>query len=118
MTANAGDGQVDWVLQSGMEYYREDKTTLIAIAESTNLFTFPLQNSFTGTAQSFRSALGTDWANSNQTWFCDATGTASWTNSGGTTGYHRTGNVTGSTAITLTNANCAASFFPLLCVEQ
>jgi len=42
VTANAGDGQVDWVLHANTTYYRADGTTVIGSTGSTSLFNFPL----------------------------------------------------------------------------
>ena len=40
--ANAGDGQVDRVLQPNTAYYRADGETLIGVTSPSRLFTFPL----------------------------------------------------------------------------
>ena len=60
ITANAGDGQLDWVLQPNTEYIREDGSTLIGKTNAQSLLEFPLQNSI-GTAGLNWTGLNTDW---------------------------------------------------------
>ncbi len=59
VTANAGDGQMDWVLQANTEYRRQDGTTVVGTTNSAALFTFPLDNAF-GSGPAW-TGLDTDW---------------------------------------------------------
>lgn len=59
VSPNAGDGQIDWVLQPLQEYKRADET-VIGTTNSAGLFTFPLQNFFDGNY--------TIWTGLDQTW--------------------------------------------------
>ncbi|TGK82420.1 DUF1554 domain-containing protein [Leptospira noumeaensis] len=44
LTANVGDGQVDWVLKPNAHYYLTDGTTLISYTNNTSLFQIPFSN--------------------------------------------------------------------------
>lgn len=46
VTADAGDGQIDWVLQANKQYRRSDGITIVATSNAVRLFTFPLTASF------------------------------------------------------------------------
>lgn len=65
LTADAGDGQVDWVLTRFSHYYRIDGTTMVTYTEGTGLFHFPFANPMTGGAFSlwtgFGSGAGAGW---------------------------------------------------------
>ncbi|TGK47553.1 DUF1554 domain-containing protein [Leptospira kanakyensis] len=45
LTANVGDGQLDWVLKPNAHYYLTDGTTLISYTNNTSLFQIPFSNS-------------------------------------------------------------------------
>ena len=109
-TANAGDGQLDWVFRAKQFYMRPDGT-VIGQTTSTALFSFPLQNSF-GSSGSFWTGLQSDW---RSTIPCNDGNGTSW----GASGTALSGSATAvdSTSISNASTSCSSSL-PLLCVEQ
>lgn len=109
-TANAGDGQVDWVLQANTTYYRADGTTVIGTTNSVKLFTFPLTSSIsTGLIQYF-TGLNTDWTTSNH---CN-----NWSQNTGQGSTVAGTTLTNNTILTTSpTGNCALTL-NLVCVEQ
>ncbi len=111
ITSNAGDGQIDWVLQPNTNYFRFDGTTPIMTTNANGLFVFgTLTNSWTTTAVTGISGMSGTW-----TTFTNVNCT-SYSSTGGnvtTAQYTQTG--TGS--ISNATLTCAGSY-NLLCIEQ
>ena len=115
-TANAGDGQVDWVLAADTDYIRQD-STVIGTTASTGLFAFPLTNSFASSSLNFYTGLNTDWTSGTApaSELCDF-GSGSWTD---TSSFGAYGDSALTTATTLRIGNNACTNTRhLLCVEQ
>jgi len=75
VTANTGDGQVDWVLNSNSDYYLADGTTKILTTDSNGLFSFGnLDNTFNGLGY----GGGPAWTGLNQDWTSSANNCVSW----------------------------------------
>ncbi|HEY8206370.1 MAG TPA: DUF1554 domain-containing protein [Myxococcaceae bacterium] len=110
-TANLGDGQVNWVLQSGKNYVSETRTgPVIGRANMRNLFDFPLAHAL--------GPIGDAWTGLNADWTSATENCDQWTNptvsasgSAGGTG------ATNSTAIFKGSTLCNVPH-RLLCVEQ
>lgn len=107
VTANLGDGQVDWVLQPNMRYFRGDGVTLIGTTASNGLLGFNLANAPTGTS-SYWTGMNTSWQH--------AADCAGWSFSG--TGLLGNGLQVSSAAISGAGQNCNFPGFGLLCAEQ
>jgi len=116
-SANAGDGQVDWVLQPNTTYYRSDGSTIILTTDSNGIFVFgTLDNSF-GSGGRLWMGLNADWTTDNHctTW---ADGTNSYPAVSGS------GGDSVETSSSSIDASIAGSPYPcnfsgqLLCVEQ
>ena len=112
ITANAGDGQIDWVFKPNTSYYRSDGTTLIMTTNSNAIFVF---GNFTNsiTAATFFPITGMvgNWttpSNSNCVNY-------SFTASGSV--LTSTSNLTTTGAISGASMGCGGSF-TLYCVEQ
>jgi Protein of unknown function (DUF1554) len=108
VTANLGNGQVDWVLQNGVRYYNSAGASIIQQGNGNRLFTFPLTTTAGGTL--------TYWTGLNTDWTYNTNNCSTWTS---TTGNGRTGisNSTTSTSISNTNQLCSSSQ-RILCVGQ
>lgn len=106
---------VDWSLKPNTTYYRADGTTPILTTNAAGIATFPLTNSFTGTADEYWTGLrgaGTEWVASSMR-RCNQ-----WTNNTlGATGATGIGNVTDATSIRFATPTCD-SMRKFLCVEQ
>ena len=110
ISANAGDGQIDWVLWPSTQYRRADGTTIIGTTQPTGLFTFPLAASFGPGGSAFHAGLTATWTTSGN----DCGG---WTNNLGTKDLGDENNVN-SSAIFTGNIGCANPGYHLMCVEQ
>ncbi|HAK60825.1 MAG TPA: hypothetical protein DCO77_10650 [Nitrospiraceae bacterium] len=87
VTADAGDGQVDWVLKPDTSYFRLDGVTLIGTTNAQGLLNFPLTNSVS-TGGTFWSGLSDDWttnANTCTGWMDGTAGVQGATGSGSAT---------------------------------
>ncbi|MEQ9365389.1 MAG: DUF1554 domain-containing protein, partial [Leptospirales bacterium] len=113
VTADAGDGQVDWVLAPNTNYFRRDGTTPLFTTNANSIFVFgAMTNSFEASAGNTWSALRDDWrtlAGLNCTGWATTAGTAGVGDALATDG----------TALELGGppTNCSATA-RLICVEQ
>jgi hypothetical protein len=114
-TANAGDGQIDWVLLPNTAYFRSDGTTQIMTANVNGIFNFSvplfLTNSFLGVMQSYWTGLNSDWTTFPS--HCN-----NWTT---TIGNSRAGDGTpldNNSIIGMGNIPCNSATPYLLCVQQ
>lgn len=110
VTSNVGDGQTNWVLYANQEYRRPDGVTIMT-TNSNGLFVF-------GTMSAIITATGTYHTGMNLGWdagvHCNG-----WTdNTGGNSSRHGTSNVTGSTALSLTQNGCNTAARGLYCAQQ
>ena len=112
-TANAGDGQIQWVLKSNQTYQRPD-STIIGTTNANGLFNFPLQNPF-AVSGSFWSGLSTDWTNGTNN--CVGSGGAWDPAGGGSNGLYGDASQTSSAAISSASQGCTNTH-SILCVEQ
>lgn len=110
VSANAGDGQLDWVLLANQEYRQANGATVIGTTNSVRLFTFPLSAALVPNGTSFKTGLTATWTNSGND--C-----GSWATTAGNQDLGN-GNVTGSTAIAGGVIACTNPGYYLLCVEQ
>ncbi|MDX1960493.1 MAG: DUF1554 domain-containing protein [Leptospiraceae bacterium] len=111
VTANAGDGQVDWVIGNTVRYYRANGTTIIATSNGNRLLPFALTTSFDGTTNTF-------WTGLNTNWVAHANNCTAWTsNSGAVMGRAGIGNVTTFASISNSSPACNTSQ-RILCVGQ
>ncbi|MBK9497992.1 MAG: DUF1554 domain-containing protein [Leptospiraceae bacterium] len=111
-TANAGDGQVDWVFLPNTSYFRTDGTTLIKTTNANSIFVFPLTNSFDTPGIPYWTGLNTDWTTSSNRCATD------WTS---TTGNGQAGQATMLTVASISGGGpppCNAALPRLLCVQQ
>ncbi len=113
VTANLGDGQVDWVLKSNTNYFRSDGTTLIMITNANGIFVFgTLTNSFDTPATAYWTGLNNNWRTDGvsicSSWIDGTVG------SNGSTGNGASSN---SAAIHSGSVSCD-NINRLLCVEQ
>ncbi|MCW7494611.1 DUF1554 domain-containing protein [Leptospira sp. 2 VSF19] len=111
VTANLGDGQIDWVLKPNTNYVRSDGVTPIMTTNANALFIFgTLTNSWSATAFTGISGMSGSW-----TVFSGLTCSNYSLNSGSvtTTQY----NQTGSGSLSSASLTCGNSYY-LLCVEQ
>lgn len=118
VSANTGDGQIDWVMAASTNYVREDETTLIGTTNSAGLFTFPLTNSISASAGQYWTAMGSDWTST--AFYCNDGGGESWTFVGAGAGNSNIGDVsvTSSSAIFAGSQACATGGIYLVCVQQ
>ncbi|TGK87680.1 DUF1554 domain-containing protein [Leptospira noumeaensis] len=112
ITANVGDGQIDWVLKPNTNYVRADGVTPIMTTNANGLFIFgTLTNSWTTAAVTGISGMAGTWntfSNSSCSNYSNgATGTVT------TTQY----NQTGSGSLSSAGLSCTNSY-SLLCIEQ
>lgn len=120
LTADTGDGQVDWVLAANTNYYRADGTTLIGTTTSGAIFDTlsGLTNSITGSGDNYWTGFLSDWTSGSDTSdLCDFSSVTSWSNSGGAFGRYGNGSFTTSGAIAQATQNCS-TVIHLLCVRQ
>lgn len=112
-TANAGDGQIDWVLTPNTSYYRRDGTTALFTTNPNSIFVFgTMTNSFEASAGNYWSSLRNDWRTG------PVQSCASWSES---TGNARVGDAlaTDGSALRLTGPPTACSAASqLICIEQ
>ncbi|TGL87137.1 DUF1554 domain-containing protein [Leptospira congkakensis] len=111
ITANVGDGQIDWVLKPNTNYVRSNGITPIMTTNANGLFIFgTLTNSWSAAAATGISGMSGNW-----TVFAGLTCTNYSLNSGSvtTTQY----NQTGSGSLSSASLTCGNSY-SLLCVEQ
>lgn len=110
VTANAGDGQLDWVLRANRDYYRPDGTFLFR-ASAAALIPFPI-------TEQIAVFTGSVWTGITNTWTTGVT--LSCTNWGVTTGNGNRGTFPNTTMSAIYNGfgACNISSFYLLCVEQ
>ena len=118
VTANAGDGQVDWVLYPNLDYTRIDGTA-IGTTGSNSLFTFPLTNAFDASSTDYWSGMNADWTTGSTpgNHLCDLGG-GSWVDGafGGRRG--NSGNTTSAAIFANTSGACGSNFARWLCAEQ
>lgn len=115
LTSNCGGGvaeHVDWVLKENTTYTRLDGT-VIATTNSNGIFTFPLTNSFFGTATYVWTGIFTGWITQADNTCVNWTSTA---NMAPPAGYAGKTENKDSTALIFGN-NCSQSNH-LLCVQQ
>lgn len=122
-TANAGDGQINWVLRPSENYYRSDGTTKIMTTNANGIFVFgTLSNPFVAAGMpSYWTGMDADW-----TTYPNAGGynqnCAGWsynTSEAAPFGTFATGNQTGTQAIHSSyNAYCSHKDYHLACFEQ
>jgi hypothetical protein len=110
ISADTGDGQIDWVLKASKEYRRADGATVIATTGSNRLFSFDLSQSFLGSATTFWTGMGTDWTS-------HVSNCAGFTNDSVGTGRYGDGGVLTSAAIGTTSA-CSGPAHAIFCIEQ
>ncbi|MCR9142989.1 MAG: DUF1554 domain-containing protein [bacterium] len=113
VTANAGDGQVDWVLAPNLNYFRQDGTTPLFTTNANGIFVFgAMTNSFAAAAGNHWSALRNDWRT------LGGLNCSGWSSSGGNA---RVGDsfATDGTALQVGGppTSCATALH-LICVEQ
>lgn len=111
ISADVGDGQIDWVLKANTTYTRADGT-VIGTTKANALFSFPLDNGFDASGV-YWSGLNTDWT--DHTDGCNATN-GEWDT---TTVDGATGNAlpTDSTSISAGTTSCMTGL-ALVCVQQ
>ncbi|TGM79650.1 DUF1554 domain-containing protein [Leptospira bouyouniensis] len=109
VTANVGDGQIDWVIKPNASYYRTNRTDLVATSNNVSLFTFNLNLAVSGTSATAWTGLNPNWTNNGN----DCSG---WTASGSSGYGGDTGSVT-SSSIGFNTFTCNSSL-QLYCVEQ
>jgi hypothetical protein len=111
-TANAGDGQIDWILLPNTSYFRTDGTTQIMTTNANSIFVFgSLTNSFLTTMTSYWTGLNADWTTFGS--HC-----TNWTMTGGNS---RAGDGTptnGNSITGMSNINCNVTTPYLLCIQQ
>ncbi|MCW7461588.1 DUF1554 domain-containing protein [Leptospira limi] len=109
VTANVGDGQIDWVLKPFASYYRSNRTDLIGTTTSASLFTFNLTFAISGSSSTAWTGLSSDWTN-------NVNSCTGWTSSG-VFGYAGDTGSNTSTSIGFNSFGCATSLLHY-CVEQ
>jgi len=129
VSANAGDGQVDWVLKANSNYYLTDGATKIMTTDENSLFTFgSLDNSFNGVGF----AGSPSWTGLNQDWTANANNCNFWNsaletdsaNFGFTSSSSATAISDATAAIPCSNTDTSKSpltvnfYTVLICVEQ
>lgn len=110
-TANAGDGQINWVLLPNTIYFRSNGTTQIMTTNANSIFIFgALTNSFEVAAVPYWTGLNTDWTTSANT--C-----SNWASMAGN---GQVGQATPTTNASISGAAspCNMSVPYLLCVQQ
>lgn len=114
ITANVGDGQIDWVLHASTEYRRIDGTTVIGTTGANALFTLPFTNSVHTVFITYWTGIFGDWTTQSSVGFT----CADWTdNSGGPQAPYGAGNATDASSLT-GSGNYCSDFKSLLCVQQ
>ncbi len=110
-TANAGDGQIDWVLLPNTAYFRSNGTTQIMTTNANGIFIFgTLANSFEVAAIPYWTGLNTNWTTSAN--IC-----SNWASMAGN---GQVGQATPTTNASISGASqaCNMSVPYLLCVQQ
>jgi len=119
-TANCGTGgaseHINWVLSPNQEYIREDGT-IIGTTNSAGIFTFPLDNSFTGTADKFWTGFPSTFAILNIGGGQNNCLQLTYGLAGGT-GFCGIGNSVSGTAVQQASKCSCAQTLKILCVEQ
>jgi hypothetical protein len=113
-TANCSGGvgeHTNWVMIPNMNYTRPDSQTLIGIANSAGIFSFPLSAKLHGSNAFYWTGLLTNWTNDTNHCTAWAFDTPS------QTGQYGTSNTLGSGTIRVGAATCN-NLLPLVCVEQ
>lgn len=120
VTANAGDGQVDWVLKPRTTYYRSDGTTKIMTTDASGIFVFgALDNSINGAGALYMTGIDSDWTLYDVT--AQNENCNGWTYGGinnGTTAAVGRLDQTSSAAITFTSGGWCSTPLALVCVQQ
>ena len=123
VTANAGDGQVDWVLKANTKYFQSDGTTQVMTTNANKLFTFgTLDNPFDAVpTDMYWTGLNLDWTTypdqggNNQ----NCSGWSYNTSNAAPYGTFAMGGLTDNGAIYWSfNAFCHIQQFYLICVQQ
>ncbi|TGM01524.1 DUF1554 domain-containing protein [Leptospira jelokensis] len=109
VTANLGDGQIDWVLKPNASYFRQNRTDLIATTNNVSLFTFNLLLPISGSSSTAWTGINPNWTNNGNN--CDG-----WTVTG-TNGYGGDTGSSTSTALGFNSFGCTSGLL-LYCVEQ
>ncbi|MCW7494287.1 DUF1554 domain-containing protein [Leptospira sp. 2 VSF19] len=110
LTANAGDGQVDWVLKPYASYYQSNNITLIGTTNGVSLLTFPLLAGIDPGSVTTWTGMGTSW--DAQPDHC-----SNWGNS--VSGNGVVGNSSSTSGALLNNLNVACtSDLKFYCAEQ
>lgn len=114
VTANTGDGQVDWILQPNTDYVQSDGTTAIMTTDANGLFVFgELTNSITAGGSDYWTGLDANWQPGGDTTLC-----ANWTSNSVTEdANYGEGSFVNGRAIASDNSFCDESLW-LACVEQ
>lgn len=112
VTANVGDGQIDWVLKPNTNYVRADGVTPIMTTNANGLFIFgTLTNSWTSSVTTGISGMSGNWTTfSTLTCVNYSNGSSGQVTS---TQYQQTG----ASSLSNSGLNCTGSFY-LLCIEQ
>ncbi len=112
VTANVGDGQVDWVLYPSMTYRRPDNQP-IAVTNAAKLLLFPLTNAIS------LSGVAATWTGMNVDWTTNGDNCTGWSTTGG---FGSTGLFTSTTTSALYSINAqgcnASTIFHIYCAEQ
>lgn len=110
VAANAGDGQVGWVLYASTEYRRPDGMTVMT-TNANKIFVFGALTNFVIATGTYHTGMNADWtpgANCNL-----------WTdNTAGSQTRYGNSNSTGSVAISLTQTACDTTTRGLYCAQQ
>ena len=115
VSANAGDGQIDWVLRANTGYYRMDGSTIIMTTNANGILLSDLTNTINATATGHYTGLNFDWT-TGAAYTC-----SSWTSTVGTPIYGYTSGVALSDVISSEALSCnyeGVNMNTLLCVEQ
>lgn len=111
LTANLGDGQIDWVFKPNRNYVRADGVTPIMTTNENAIFIFgTLTNSWISIARTGVSSMSSNWTtftNSNCTNYSSNSGSV-------TTSVY---NLNSGASISNAGLSCASSYY-LLCIEQ
>lgn len=111
VTANAGDGQINWIFLPNTSYYRSNGTTQILTTNANGIFPFgTLTNSFESAAIPYWTGLNTNWTTSANT--CSNWSTIA--------GNGQVGQATPTTGASISGAAspCNGTVPFLLCVQQ
>lgn len=111
VTADTGDGQIDWVLAPLETYVRSEDGVTIGTTDFNSLFSFPLSAGFASTGAQVWTGLTGTWTSGNS---CNG-----WTDgTGGASGEKGLRSSTISSVIQDSTPDICTSAYPVYCVEQ